>query len=86
MARAECEVVGVDELPQVSREATRGSPRRFKPSRQVIGHDAVGCGGFRGSLNELIRPLQEQGRERETERLRGLHVDHQLELRRLLDG
>src|SRR4029434_36433 len=38
------------------------------------------------SLYELIRPRQQRGRDRETERLGGLEVDGQLELRRLLDG
>ena len=38
------------------------------------------------SLDHLIRPLQERRRDRQAERLGGLEVDHQLELRRLLDG
>src|SRR5467141_1888068 len=38
------------------------------------------------SLNHLIRPLQERRRDRQAERLGGLHVDDQLELRGLLDG
>ena len=37
-------------------------------------------------LDHLIRPLQERGRDREAERLGGLEVDHQLELRGLFDG
>jgi 7-cyano-7-deazaguanine synthase len=37
-------------------------------------------------LNDLIRPRQHRLRDRETERLGGLEVDDQLELRRLLDG
>src|SRR3990172_3202692 len=38
------------------------------------------------SLNDLIRPLEERLRDRQAEGLGGLEVDHQLELRRLLDG
>jgi hypothetical protein len=38
------------------------------------------------SLDHLVRPLQERLRNRQAERLRGLEVDDQLELRRLLDG
>jgi hypothetical protein len=38
------------------------------------------------SLDYLICPLEERLRDREAEGLRGLEVDHQLELRRLLDG
>src|SRR5439155_22135231 len=37
------------------------------------------------SFNDLIRPQQERWRDREAERLRGLHIEDQLELRRLLD-
>src|SRR5262249_13441762 len=36
------------------------------------------------SLDHLIRPPQQRRWDREPERLGGLHVDHQLELRRLL--
>src|SRR5438552_17898977 len=38
------------------------------------------------SLNDLVRPLQQRRRDRQPERLGGLEVDHQLELRRLLNG
>src|SRR5207248_11121790 len=38
------------------------------------------------SLDHLIRPRQQRGRDGEPERLRGLEVDDQLELRGLLDG
>jgi hypothetical protein len=34
----------------------------------------------------VIRPQQQPLRDRQPERLRGLPADHQLELRRLLDG
>jgi hypothetical protein len=36
-------------------------------------------------LDHLIRPQQERRRDRESEGLGGPEVDHQLELRRLLD-
>src|SRR5215468_4820530 len=36
-------------------------------------------------LDDLVRPRQHRRRDREAERLGGLEVDHQLELRRLLD-
>src|SRR5216683_2130470 len=35
------------------------------------------------SLNHLIRPEQERRRDHQAEGLRGLEIDHQLELRRL---
>jgi hypothetical protein len=38
------------------------------------------------SLNDLIRPEQKRRRHRETQHLRGLHIDHELELRGLFDG
>jgi hypothetical protein len=37
-------------------------------------------------LGDLVRPLQQRLRDCEAERLRGLEVDDQLELRRLLHG
>ena len=37
-------------------------------------------------LDHLIRPLQQRRRDRQAEGLGGLEVDHQLELRGLLDG
>src|SRR5712691_3720375 len=37
-------------------------------------------------LYDLIRPPQEQPGDRQAERLRPLEIDHQLELRGLLDG
>src|SRR4030095_12956613 len=39
-----------------------------------------------GSLDHLIRPLEERLRNRQPERLGRLHVDHELELGGLLDG
>src|SRR5690349_21322706 len=38
------------------------------------------------SLDDLIRPLKKQRRDRQTKRLGGLEVDDEVELRRLLDG
>ena len=37
------------------------------------------------SLNHLIRPRYQRGRDRQAERLGGLEVNHQLEPQRLLD-
>ena len=37
-------------------------------------------------LDDLIRPRQHRRRDREAERFGGLQVDHELELRGLLDG
>src|SRR5438093_93421 len=37
------------------------------------------------SLDQLVRPEQHRPRDRQAERLGGLQVDHQLELRGLLD-
>ena len=45
-----------------------------------------GLTGQHALLNHLIRPLQQRLRDRESEGLRGLQVDHQLELRWPLDG
>src|SRR5262245_37558268 len=39
-----------------------------------------------GLLDDLIRPQQQRLRDRESERLGSFHVDHELELPRLLDG
>src|SRR5262252_9772251 len=44
------------------------------------------CSHDRGLLYDVIRPPQQGRRDREAERLGGLGVDHQLELRRLLHG
>jgi hypothetical protein len=38
------------------------------------------------SLDHFVRPRQHRLRDREAERLGGLEVEHQLELRWLLDG
>src|SRR6266567_8175166 len=37
-------------------------------------------------LDHLVRPEQHRLRDGQSERFRGLRIDHQLELRRLLDG
>ena len=41
--------------------------------------------GSRRSLNDLVRPPEHRWRDRQVERLGGFQVDHQLELRWLLD-
>jgi hypothetical protein len=38
------------------------------------------------SFDHLIRPHQQRLRDRESEHLRGLEIDHQLELGEALDG
>jgi hypothetical protein len=38
------------------------------------------------SLYTLVRPEKKRLRDRQAKRLRGSKIDHQLELRRLLDG
>src|SRR5437867_34802 len=38
------------------------------------------------SFYDLVRPRQQRRRDRQPERLRGLEVDDEIELRRLLDG
>src|SRR5260370_36737137 len=58
--------------------------QRARATRHAF-EDAVGVLADGRALNDLIRPLQERGRDRETESPGGLEVDHQLELRRLLD-
>ena len=40
----------------------------------------------RGLLDYVVRPQQQRLRDREPERLRRLQIDHQFELRGLLDG
>jgi hypothetical protein len=44
IARPECEVGGVDELQEVSREATSESPLRLETSGQVVGHRLPNAG------------------------------------------
>ena len=53
------------------------------PCCRLSGRKATALGTL---LDDLIRTQQQRRRDREPERLRGLEVDHQLELRRLLDG
>src|SRR5262249_30440918 len=38
------------------------------------------------SVDHLVRPQQQRGRDREAERLGGLHVDDEIKFRGLLDG
>ena len=42
--------------------------------------------GSMKSLYNLVRPQQQGRRDRQTEQLRGLEIDHQLEFGRLLYG
>src|SRR5713101_5743230 len=53
----------------------------------TVGHVENPRHSFRlsSSFYELIRPQQQRRRDRQAERLRGLEVDDQLELRRLFD-
>src|SRR5262245_24277357 len=54
----------------------------------LIGASGAGAGGAvtsAGSLDDFVRPGQDGGRDRQSEGTRGLEVEDQLELRRLLD-
>src|SRR5215813_302929 len=44
------------------------------------------CSHDRGLPYDLVRPLEQPLRNRQAQRLRGLEIDHQLELHWLLDG
>src|SRR4029453_16675862 len=55
-------------------------------AHQRPGLDEHRGAGQRALLDDLVRPLQQRLRDCEAERLGGLEVDDQLELRRLLDG
>src|SRR5713101_6573182 len=57
--------------------------RSRRPRRSVTGG---GLASQHALLDHLIRPQQHRRRDREPERLGGLHVDHQIELGGLLDG
>jgi hypothetical protein len=57
----------------------RAARRRLRPAT------SPGSGGG-PSFDHVLRAQQQRRRDRETERLGGLEVDHELELRRLLDG
>src|SRR2546425_249737 len=71
-------------------------PPTSPPSRRRPGRIAVPCDrpprlsrveiGSPTSLDDPFRPQQQRRRDREAERPRRLRVDHQLELRGLLDG
>src|SRR5437870_7409968 len=50
----------------------------------LLRHSQDAVATLRRSLDDLIRPPQHRRRDREAERLRGLEVDHQLELGGLL--
>jgi hypothetical protein len=71
-----------------SRSVARGE-RREPVVRCSVKFDArriYGDSHWRSLLHDHIRPRQHRLRDREAEGLRGLEVDHQLELGRLLDG
>jgi hypothetical protein len=46
---------------------------------------SAGCSAARILLDHVVRPLQQRRRDREAEGPGRLEVDHQLELRRLLN-
>src|SRR6266851_10531837 len=68
---------------------------RFRRQHRLFGQPATipqavatampGARALPYSLDDLIGPQEERLRDRQAERLRGLEVDDQLELRRLLD-
>src|SRR5438034_831754 len=58
----------------------RRAPRTESPTQS---HRETFAGS---SFDDLIRPQQQRRRDRQTERLGGLEVNHELELRGLLDG
>jgi hypothetical protein len=60
------------------RERTARRRRRREAARRLA--------RARPLLNDLVRPRQHGRRDREAERLGGLHIDDQLERGRLLDG
>src|SRR2546422_5529297 len=65
-------------LPNTHAQWPEGEHRE-RPARWSV---TLGSGS---SVNHLIRAQQERLRDREPERLRGLEIDHQIELPRLLD-
>src|SRR5437867_11718548 len=67
---------------KVCGDSTRPLGRRAAPLRATL---APSCGHDRSSLNEPIRPLQQWRWNREAERLGGLQIDDELELRGLFD-
>src|ERR1700682_317366 len=56
------------------------------PRIPIVAIPRVCVGSRRHLLDDLIRAQQQRLRDRDPERLRGLEVDHQFELRGLLDG
>src|SRR5713226_87502 len=70
----------MSELQSTRAEAPSSPP----PSRQrwVLPRPTFSC---RSLLDDLVGPQQQRWRDRQAERLGGLEVDHQLELRGLLD-
>jgi hypothetical protein len=81
-------------LPHLRRRDRRShacaltAPNRNVLATTVGALGTIAAGLFfyhRALLNHLIRPQQQRGRDREAEPFGGLEVDHQLELRGLLD-
>ena len=56
-------------------------------SRPIAAVHVLGSAGSRGNrlLDDLVGEVEDPGRDREAQRIRGLKVDHQLEPGRLLD-
>src|SRR5262245_10149561 len=61
------------------------APRRSCDALRAPPPRSAGSGGG-PSLEDLIRPRQQRGRDREAERLGGLEVDDEFKLGRLFDG
>ena len=78
------ERLSVVELSEPKKDAGEDQRNDFPPR---IGYTwAHRCGSGPSSLNQLIRSLEHQRRDRQAEGLGGLEVDDQLELRGLFDG
>src|SRR5262249_30764500 len=74
--------VRVWQITSGSRRPLAGRPRRARANVAYAPRAGPRC----RSLDHLIRPRQQRGRDRQPHRLGGLEVDDQLELRGLLDG
>ena len=64
------------------REPDQGEPQSLKVSHEMA---PLSYRLANELLNHFIRPQQHRGRDRQAERFRGLQIDHQLEIRGLLD-
>jgi hypothetical protein len=63
-------------------ESDKSEPKPLKVRHSPNPHFV---GGVSRLLYDLIRPQEQRRRDGEAERFRGLHIDHKLELPRLLD-